>query len=58
MASYVSTGGMGDFIPMNANFGIVTRLEKKVKGGKAVRNEALSARALELLAEAEEQIKA
>ena len=49
MAAYVSTGGMGDFIPMNANFGIVPRLDKKVKGGKSVRNEALSARSLALI---------
>jgi folate-dependent tRNA-U54 methylase TrmFO/GidA len=49
MASYVSHGGIGDFVPMNDNFGIVERLEKNVKGGKAARNEALSARALEEL---------
>ncbi len=47
MAKYVSTGGLsGDFVPMNANFGIVPPLEKRVKGGKALKNEALSARAL------------
>ena len=57
MAAYVSTGGMGDFIPMNANFGIVPRLDKKVKGGKAVRNEALSERSLALLSELLPQIK-
>ena len=57
MAAYVSTGGMGDFIPMNANFGIVPRLDKKVKGGKAVRNEALSARSLALLDGMLEEIK-
>ncbi len=49
MANYVSEGGIGDFTPMNANFGIVPPLEKKVRGGKAVRNEAISARALEAL---------
>ena len=37
---------------MNANFGIVPPLETRVRGGKAVRNEALSARALEALGEA------
>ena len=46
MAFYVSHGGIGDFVPMNANFGIVARLEKKVKGGKAARNDAYAARAL------------
>ena len=58
MANYVSEGGIGDFVPMNANFGIVPLLEKKVRGGKSVRNEAISARALEalegVLAQAEE----
>ena len=49
MANYVAEGGIGDFVPMNANFGIVPLLDKKVKGGKSVRNEALSARALEAL---------
>ena len=46
MASYVSTGGTGAFVPMNANFGIVPPLDTRVKGGKKVRNEALAARSL------------
>jgi methylenetetrahydrofolate--tRNA-(uracil-5-)-methyltransferase len=58
MANYVGEGGVGDFVPMNANFGIVPLLEKKVRGGKAVRNEAISARALEALDAAMEQVKA
>lgn len=58
MANYVGEGGVGDFVPMNANFGIVPLLEKKVRGGKAVRNEAISARALEALDVAMEQVKA
>lgn len=41
MAAYVSRGGSGKFQPMNANFGLVKPLEKKVKGGKSARNEAL-----------------
>ena len=49
MARYVSCGGLGEFLPMNANFGIVERLEKKVKGGKSARNAALSERALAAL---------
>ncbi|MBO5110052.1 MAG: methylenetetrahydrofolate--tRNA-(uracil(54)-C(5))-methyltransferase (FADH(2)-oxidizing) TrmFO [Clostridia bacterium] len=36
----------GKFQPMNANFGIVAPLEKKVKGPKKFRNEALGARAI------------
>ncbi len=49
MANYVAHGGIADFVPMNANFGIVERLSHKVRGGKAARNEAISARALEAL---------
>ena len=47
MAAYVSRGGMGDFVPMNANFGIVEPLGFRVKGGKVAKNERLAARALE-----------
>ena len=46
MAAYVAEGALGNFVPMNANFGIVPRLSEKVRGGKAARNEAISARAL------------
>jgi len=46
MASYVSVGSATAFQPMNANFGIIPPLEKKVKGGKAARNDAYAARAL------------
>jgi len=49
MAHYVSHGGVGEFVPMNANFGIVPLLDHKVRGGKSVRNEAISARSLALL---------
>ena len=58
MAAYVVEGGLGDFLPMNANFGIVPRLEEKVRGGKAKRNEALSARALALIDAALADIRA
>ena len=46
MAKYVSFGSTGKFQPMNANFGIVRPLGKKVKGGKSARNQALSERAI------------
>ncbi len=49
MAWYVSHGEQTLFQPMNANFGIVPSLAKKVKGGKRARNEALAARALETI---------
>ena len=57
MSRYVAGGGIGDFVPMNANFGIVERLDHKVRGGKAARNEALSARALEALEAVLEEAK-
>lgn len=48
MAKYVSSGNeSGDFQPMNANFGIIAPLEKKIKGGKRPRYDAYAARALE-----------
>ena len=46
MAYYVSHGSVGPFVPMNANFGIVPPLDRKVRGGKSVRNEELSRRSL------------
>ena len=49
MAHYVSEGGASEFKPMNANFGIVEPLGFRVKGGKALKNEAISKRALEII---------
>ena len=49
LGHYVSEGGTSDFQPMNANFGIVAPLDRKVKGGKKFRNEALAERALSLI---------
>ena len=46
MAAYVSRGGVGKFLPMNANFGIVAPLGYRVKGGKTAKNEKLAERAL------------
>ncbi len=47
MAKYVSEGGTGSFVPMNANFGIIEPLPERVKGGKLAKYEKLSQRALE-----------
>lgn len=52
LGKYISEGGVGSFVPMNVNFGIIALPEKKIKGGKKVRNEALSARSLEIIDEA------
>ena len=49
MADYVSRGGTGKFVPMNANFGIVRPLGYKVKGGKDAKNTVISERALSLI---------
>lgn len=46
MAGYVSRGGMGDFVPMNANFGILKELGYRVKGGKIARYEKLAERSM------------
>lgn len=51
MANYVQNGSMGKFVPMNANFGIIKPLEHRVKGGKSVKNEVISNRALEAIDE-------
>ncbi len=57
MGAYVAEGALGKFVPMNANFGIVPRLDHKVRGGKSVRNEAISARALDALDAVVEEAK-
>ena len=50
LAHYVSEGGVSSsFQPMNANFGVIAPLEKKVKGGKKARNEAYGTRSLEII---------
>lgn len=56
MAAYVAHGGAAGFDPMNANFGLVEPLEKRVRGGKTARNEAISARALAALADVSDEI--
>ncbi|MBO4309378.1 MAG: methylenetetrahydrofolate--tRNA-(uracil(54)-C(5))-methyltransferase (FADH(2)-oxidizing) TrmFO [Clostridia bacterium] len=49
MAAYVSRGGVGEFVPMNANFGIIKPLDVRVKGGKSARNERLAERSLDVV---------
>ena len=52
LAKYVSEGGVSStFQPMNANFGIIAPLDKKVKGGKKFRNEAYAERSLRIIDE-------
>jgi methylenetetrahydrofolate--tRNA-(uracil-5-)-methyltransferase len=56
MAAYVSRGSMGDFVPMNANYGILPPLTVKVKGGKARRKEVAAERALGEIAALREKL--
>ena len=52
MANYISVGNMsGNFVPMNANFGIVPPLGYKVRGGKVAKYEVVADRALTALSE-------
>lgn len=52
LAHYVSHGGISSsFQPMNANFGIIAPLEKKVKGGKKMRGAAYAERSLSRIGE-------
>ena len=47
---YISGGSVGDFQPMNINFGIITPLGYRVKG-KRNKNAEISARSLEIIDE-------
>lgn len=57
LSHYISSGGSGSFQPMNANFGIVSPLGFKVRGGKTAKNEALAKRALDVIDRISTQIK-
>ena len=48
LAKYISGGSVGDFQPMNVNFGIITPLDHRVKG-KRNKNAEISARSLEII---------
>ena len=50
LAAYVSDGTVGDFQPMNVNYGIIAPVEGKVKG-KRNRNAILSQRAMDRLSQ-------
>jgi methylenetetrahydrofolate--tRNA-(uracil-5-)-methyltransferase len=49
LAQYVSGGSVGDFQPMNVNFGIIEPLDRRVRG-KRNKNAEISRRALEEIA--------
>ena len=50
LALYVSGGSIGDFQPMNINFGIITPMDRRVKG-KQNKNAAISERSLAIIRE-------
>ena len=59
MAYYISSGAIsGNFVPMNANFGIVEPLPYRVKGGKVAKYEVIAKRSLDILPEYAEKIGA
>ena len=47
MGLYISGGSVGDFQPMNINFGIITPLDHRVRG-KRNKNAEISRRSLEI----------
>lgn len=49
LATYISDKDVVNFQPMNANFGLVKKLDFKVKGGKKARGEAMGLRAIEYI---------
>ena len=49
LALYISGGSVGDFQPMNINFGLIAPLDRRVKG-KRNKNAAISQRSLEIIA--------
>ena len=51
LASYISDPNVTSFQPMNANFGVVASLDRKVTGGKKARHEAIGMRAVETMRE-------
>ena len=55
LANYISSGSVGDFQPMNVNFGIITPLGYKVKG-KRNKNAEISKRSLEIIDSLKEKI--
>ncbi len=48
LSLYISEGSVGNFQPMNINFGIIETLDKKIKG-KRNKNAEISVRALEIV---------
>ena len=59
MAHYVSLGNVsGNFVPMNANFGIVEPLGYRVKGGTVAKYEVIAKRSLDIIPDFGERLGA
>ena len=56
LANHVGNGNTANFQPMNANFGIVSPLAVRVKGGKKARNDAYAARGVALVEKLKETL--
>ena len=54
LALYISGGSIGDFQPMNINFGIITPLDRRVKG-KRNKNAEISQRSLAIIESVQEK---
>ena len=50
LSLYISESTVGSFQPMNVNFGIISPLDKKIRG-KREKNAAISERALQIVRE-------
>ncbi len=49
LAEYISNESIGEFQPMNVNFGIVALPENKIRGGKKAKNAYLAERSLNII---------
>ena len=56
MSAYVSRGSLGNFVPMNANFGIIPSLPERVKGGKMAKYAVYAERSLSAVEDLKERI--
>ncbi|MBR6633058.1 MAG: methylenetetrahydrofolate--tRNA-(uracil(54)-C(5))-methyltransferase (FADH(2)-oxidizing) TrmFO [Clostridia bacterium] len=57
LANYISNQSVVSFQPMNVNFGIIAPLDRKVKGGKKIRNAAIGQRCVEKIKEIKEEFE-
>ena len=56
LGHYVSGGSLGKFQPMNASFGLIAPLDRKIKGGKRARNDEYANRSLAVVGELNDRL--